>query len=1358
MLLSVMCSTLSYAQNPGVILAPNYIPDIEFNPTPIPLPLAQDYFGQAIVVPNTNPDIGYAGQSAENASNIMLDASGDILFFIVDEYIYDKNGQFIGFLDGLNSLNKGKGASEILIIPSSTFCNRYYIVTSIVSSVGGFQKTPAYYELDMDIPNINDLNNPTCNAFGALIGSDGTPNSYFGPTQFTVPGGSFFPSSPSPDKQSGIFFGASDLKPDNSRLFLITNGYGLYTYSLDQNGFSFIEFNDFLGDGFNPYTVRSELEVALLDNGNYRVAAPFQANQIIGTDVFSQGLFTAEIQTNGTMIPSSINKFYFFSEVGNPSLDSRVRGVEFSNDGRLLYVTHTTNTLEQNAFEYFDFQNPTPDLIPIIPPNNVDFQYSMIERTFNNRLMIAHEDGIFMFDDASNPNSSISLLISMNYPPNYESSTPANTQIQKMFILQDQIDGLNYSKHFFKTDACCKKYNAYDIKQYSVNQSAIWEDNMTGSNPIITGNGNTIVIRNELRIPANVNLTIRNMVLQFAPGARLVIENGVNQNGGSLILDGTTLSVDGRCGTDEMWLGVEVWGNQNQVQNDSQGRLTMVNNSQIEHAWVGVLLSKREVTYDNSDQCQLSPIFLQNTFDNARNGGIVTTSNSTFYNNQRGVYFRPYFSPGGASNLSAFRKTNFFWDGILKENAPLLELARLEEVKGIHFKGCHFSNIQPSLYNYTLQGFGIVSRESQFHVSPQCDVLIPFGAVCPSQTVSLFDGLRVGVYATNGNGLSFSVKESDFNNNQYGILTVAVQNEIITENNFEVRESNFYQTAGLFMAYSSAYTVQENDFTYFDDASISTIDAESYGIVVHNSGIADNLIYKNTFSHLKIGGQTQAINSTEITPTNQPSQGTFEMVGLVWKCNDFQLDIDEHDLALMNGRMNYHQGSPSAGTTQLERKRGGANNLFSLTGESPALEHDIFLSSTSQVLSYAYLPLIPHTPNSYTPILVDINDVNYAPIITDDNGACPTKLGKKTTAVLLNKIEILEDLVDDKKYLLEEGAEEDLLEVIVEESPGKVKKELLEHSPYLSDDVLLAYIASNPPSGHLKQVMIANSQLSEQVKAALATMNLPNGTANQIAAVQIGTSPRTILVNEIHYLIGEKSLLFNELVSMLLLNEEEGADFDELIDVLKDNDEDLLSLKLLYRIYILLKDEQEAEDVLEDIIDLGATPEFVDLCLIQKELINKSSVCFALDADSLVKDRLETLRINLPDRQTGTDAECLLEIHNKPIIPIFYVESSAIQMGTSSTKEESSTNLSRGFEVSIYPNPSTGLVTFDFPDNEEGELKITVIDLTGKIMHTETWGETNGQQIDLSHLHKGMYLVKISIDNIVVETQSLKLQ
>ena len=230
------------------------------------------------------------------------------------------------------------------------------------------------------------------------------------------------------------------------------------------------------------------------------------------------------------------------------------------------------------------------------------------------------------------------------------------------------------------------------------------------------------------------------------------------------------------------------------------------------------------------------------------------------------------------------------------------------------------------------------------------------------------------------------------------------------------------------------------------------------------------------------------------------------------------------------------------------------------------------------------------------------------------------------------------------------------------------------------------------------------------------------------------------------------------MVSQLLLDEEEDANFDELIEILEDNKEDISSLKLLYRIYILLKDEQGALEVLVDLENLGVTPEFIEICRIQKELINKSSVDLGIEEDSLIQSRLQTVRTNISDERAGSNAACLLDIHGTPIVSAFLVESSAIFIGGNASQEVTRTDLSKLFEVSIYPNPSTGLVTFDFPDNEEGELKIIVIDLTGKIMHTETWGETNGQQIDLSHLHKGMYLVKISIDNVVVETQSLKLQ
>ena len=135
------------------------------------------------------------------------------------------------------------------------------------------------------------------------------------------------------------------------------------------------------------------------------------------------------------------------------------------------------------------------------------------------------------------------------------------------------------------------------------------------------------------------------------------------------------------------------------------------------------------------------------------------------------------------------------------------------------------------------------------------------------------------------------------------------------------------------------------------------------------------------------------------------------------------------------------------------------------------------------------------------------------------------------------------------------------------------------------------------------------------------------------------------------------------------------------------------------------------------------------------------------------------IRINSTDKQVGTKAGCLLDIHAEPSIPIFLVGNSAMilyQDGEEQTAID--LDLSKPFEVSIYPNPSTGLVTFDFPNVKAGDLLIEIIDLTGKTVHTEQWSDTNGQRIDLGHLHKGMYVVKILIDGNHIESQKLKLQ
>ena len=45
--------------------------------------------------------------------------------------------------------------------------------------------------------------------------------------------------------------------------------------------------------------------------------------------------------------------------------------------------------------------------------------------------------------------------------------------------------------------------------------------------------------------------------------------------------------------------------------------------------------------------------------------------------------------------------------------------------------------------------------------------------------------------------------------------------EKITENNFSIRESDLYQSAGLAMYSSSGYKVEANEFYEFDDVNIT---------------------------------------------------------------------------------------------------------------------------------------------------------------------------------------------------------------------------------------------------------------------------------------------------------------------------------------------------------------------------------------------------------------------------------------------------------------------------------------------------------------------------------------------------------
>ncbi len=78
----------------------------------------------------------------------------------------------------------------------------------------------------------------------------------------------------------------------------------------------------------------------------------------------------------------------------------------------------------------------------------------------------------------------------------------------------------------------------------------------------------------------------------------------------------------------------------------------------------------------------------------------------------------------------------------------------------------------------------------------------------------------------------------------------------------------------------------------------------------------------------------------------------------------------------------------------------------------------------------------------------------------------------------------------------------------------------------------------------------------------------------------------------------------------------------------------------------------------------------------------------------------------------------------------------------------------------LYPNPSDGKFTLDYTAKQNDNLTVDVLNITGAVVSSEKWNTNTGlnrKQLDLSHLAKGDYLVKVTAkDGAVVIKTALK--
>lgn len=970
LLLLLICSAKIFAQNSAIILTPKY--QIYNNPVLNSLPI-----GNPNTTSTADPSNGYfANFKAKSSQNIQVDAQGKILFFIVDGYIFGRSGQYLGLVSkNIGSVSNVGPAyadgviGETMIIPSPDCSNSnvFFIVSSFTDNPGsvgitGIDKRASYDKITISYDVFDNLIPGS-----GILSTQAEQNGYLNMSinDFSLSeliGGTYFEDGL--DHCNTPYFAASKVINGTKRYLYMLNNDKIFRFKIENGQFTYdnyvVDLDTYFYAFTNCFSIRSELELVTLPNGDLRLAFPMEGRLTIASN-FIYGYATLDFSSSsGNVVTNSLKTFNYSTLPSSPLgiANFVIKGAELSPDGSKLYLTHPPLATYNGSNAY----NNTLDVIDLATMTRTnlsaisDFKDSQIESSIGGKLIIPTTTGVY---EIANPNTSTPTLTSVQALSNYLPTSPYSTSYsanQSVRLLQDQIDGEDYSTY---------GNNTYTINTFTATTNATW----TGSlNPF--NNSPIVYVRESLTIPAGKIITMSGMTFKFAPNARLIIENGYtllgsNIQGGKLTINNTVLTSFNTCGENLMWHGVEVWGNSSLAQGtlttSQQGRLIIQGtNSKIENSKNGVAARAT------------NPI--NNAVVSGKYGGIIQAANATFLNNQNDAILTNYIS-GSTNNLSKFTNCIFkTTSGYSAFALPLGNHITLNTIQGISILGCDFINEDFNSFAIDKQGVGIASINASFFADKRCSLAqIP----CTPDDPNTFTNLTYGIGSITFSGsLTFRSDGNVFENNALGISVSGTKSPRIVRNTFRVREilsTNpiINQSSGIYLSGSNSYTVEENSFEQFDNPAINNSAANSFGIVVNNSGPLNNRIYRYVFENLKVGGQSESQNGS----INVGGNGT----GLVWKCNQFSAPIYSYDLAVMSGTINYHQGYISSSIDSIANQA-AANNKFSQDNESLSLTHDFFVSQSAQSANINYVDYANdsfYDLDSYTTNMIGVSNAQY---------------------------------------------------------------------------------------------------------------------------------------------------------------------------------------------------------------------------------------------------------------------------------------------------------------------------------------------------------------------------------------------
>lgn len=820
----------------------------------------------------------------------------------------------------------------------------------------------------------------------------------------------------------------------------------------------------------------------------------------------------------------------------------------------------------------------------------------------------------------------------------------------------------------------CVVVDTYDSNYpLLVNEDEVWDFDFKLYSDIIIESGNTLTIKCNTRLPKGAKIIVE-------PGASLIVDGGVITNHGG-----------------GLWQGIELQGDATQSQGTpgAQGQIIMKNGAVIENAREGI------ITIANCE----SP----SSYDYSKTGGIIKAENSTFRNCKKAIQFYNFDNTHPTNgnpmqNISYIKNCTFE----TTENLPNLEypyaFVSMNEVDGVKLYGNIYQNTNPSATAFAL-GMGIYSVNSSFTVGESC---LTFSIPCNNTQESYFINLNYGIRATTTPGIkAVTIKNSVFDLCHFGVYLAGMEYPTVINNEFIVDDYTFHMVTtqygyGLYLNQCNNYKIEGNEFH-----SPVGGDRGWTGIYVNNSNTGNganttNEIYRNSFNDLYSG--IVALNDND---------GPAFADGLAFHCETFLGNT--FDIAVLpntnpNTKIGNLQGHYIYGTGDASTLSRNWYSAFCIDRDEYQFKIDWY-PGTEELIFHANYAGMNWQPECYDPMIQTYSPTDNISFSQND---CPDNTIINPIAIS-SGLQVIFSQIDELNNLIDGGQTALMVSIAQSNIPdGQMLQTMLEFSPYLSDDVLLALI-DRPVAlapGTLKQILEANSPLSDEVYQAVLDMRpqLPTGILNQIIALQTGEmSAMDILAIDISTYSYKANILEADLVRYYLNDTLSVNPLDSVALLLEDADSKDSKLNLVST-YIEAKNFARANSLLDSLVYIDSDLDsYADKQRLNIQTINLPGNEHSIASDSIKMQELEAIA-NDTQKYGAIYAQNTLEMLNDTLLQ----ELTLIPMpdinnrNMVSPQEYHSANIEKGI-LTCFPNPAGETFTVRYEiDSECSEMFIVL--------------------------------------------------